>query len=209
MTHDFTSPSNARGKGPRDAYLEDFLANAQLRLERGKHWRMHEHDRDDVASEMTIRVLTKAGDYSTRYTQPEKLAGAMLDQGVIGHQRKQAVQQGRGARFGREAVYFDDLAHDPTGSWDHDTVGEAEVIDEAARLCGMLDAALIGQGVSERDRELLWMVDGYGLKVREAADRMGIRRETANRILTKVREAAKAQAAQWVADGMSYPHRDA
>jgi DNA-directed RNA polymerase specialized sigma24 family protein len=209
MAHDFRSSPNARGKGPRDAYLVDFQNHAKLRLERGKHFRMHKLDRDDIAADMTVRVLLNVDDYRRRYPQPEKLARVMLDQAVVGYQRKQGAQQGRGARFGREAVYFDDLTTDPTSSWDHDSVGEAEVIDEAVRLCGMLDAALIGQGVSARNRELLWLVLGEGITVTEAADRVGVRRETAGRILKKVVAAAKAQAAQWKADGISYPHRDA
>lgn len=209
MAHDFTSPSNARGKGPRDAYLEAFLDHAKLRLARGKYGRMHEHDRDDIAGRMILRVLPKVDDYRRRYPQPEKLASVMVNQAVIGYLRNDGAQKGLGARLTRKVDALDSLTIDPTASWDHDTVGEADTVAEATDTATMLDAALLGQGVSERDRELLWMVDGYGLKVREAADRMGIRRETANRILTKVREAAKAEVAQWKADGMSYPHRDA
>jgi DNA-directed RNA polymerase specialized sigma24 family protein len=208
MAHDFTSSFDARGKGPRDAYLEEFLTCANLRLKRGKHWRMHEHDRDDVAAAMTIRVLSNIDDYVARYPRPEKLVGVMLDQAVLGHHRKQAVQQGRGARFGREMVYLDGLTDDPTGAWDHDTVGEAETIGEAAEMVSMLEAALIGRGVKDRNLALLRMVDGHGVTVTEAADRLGIRRETASRILKKVREAAKAEVAQWKIDGISYPDRE-
>lgn len=117
MTDDFTSSKNARNRFNGDTYLHEFRQAAATRLARGKHGRIHELDRDDIASRMVVRVLLNLEDYRRRYPKPEKLAAVMLDQAVIGYQRAEGAQRGEGTRGGRKVHHLDDAelpikAHD-------------------------------------------------------------------------------------------------
>lgn len=80
---------------------------------------------------------------------------------------------------------------DPVG----DAVAEA---DEAAWMVGALADRLQW---TDRDRRLVDLVDGRGLTITAAAQRLGIARETANRRLTHLRREARALVASNFAVG--------
>ena len=236
MNDDFTSSYNARKRSSSDLYMEEFHRATVRRLARGKHARIHELDRDDIASRMALRVWLRLDDYRRRYPQPDKLASVMLNQAIIGHLRAEGAQRGAGARGARIVFHLHDPglpvkaqedaprlnADDPyapvrrrrqfrvdlsssitsTPFDGHDDYVDHDALQES---CHLLDAALLGRGVDERGRWLLQRVDGDGRTVTDVAHELGIARETAQRALGKARQAARAAADQWRADGRPLP----
>ena len=75
-----------------------------------------------------------------------------------------------------------------------DPVGDA-VVGALGRY-GTLEVIAAQMGWSARDRQLVHLVDGHGFTITEAARRLGIARETANRRLVQIHRQARQVGAE-------------
>lgn len=107
MTDYFAPNSSGRFVSRRDAYIHVLHQTALQQLRGRKYSHIHQHDANDIASRMVLRVLMNLDDYRQRYPMPEKLASVMVGQMAIGYFRSEGGQRGDGVRRGRLFGHFD------------------------------------------------------------------------------------------------------
>lgn len=184
-THRTTSPFQAR-----DAYAVTFRDTLTRMLRRTAIT----CDIDDIVSREVVSLWSDIDAKMGKFPNPSVYAfvRAQGDRALIGFRRNEQVQRGEGARGGRTVVSIhqqaqrsgekcDDASDLADTLFDH-TSPFANGLDVVAdRLGGdqMLFAALMQ--LTERQRTLLYLVDGHGYSVTAAADALGVARETASR----------------------------
>jgi DNA-directed RNA polymerase specialized sigma24 family protein len=194
---------------PEDLYVHRLWNTAESLARR--NGRTSADEARDVASRIVIKVLPRLEEYRAKYESPEVLAGVMTGHGVVDYRRNQAAQRGEGARL--VPVHTPGSTQAPSDaqilrprrvveSLDIETFIEPAHGSTEAPFVLLLEATEITRAlvttlrdvhqVSHRDLLLLIKVDAYGQKITDAAKDLGLRRETAQRALGRVRTLAQA-----------------
>ncbi len=198
-----------RIEDPTHLYLGDLERHVRRLV--GTSGAIPRADRDDVVQAVLVKAWKRLEHYQQHYPRAAVLARVLVRSVGEDHARGQRVQQGMGARLhcdatggrtvGRRRVALEVridqgewLAHPDvvavTLRLAVDPVGDALADAQAAQwLVGHLADRLRW---SARDRALADLVDGHGLTVTAAAQRLGIARETANRRLVQMHREARA-----------------
>jgi RNA polymerase sigma factor (sigma-70 family) len=175
---------------PQEAYIVAFKDHLTRLLRRSPL----QCDIDDIVSREVLSVWADIDTKMRRFPNPSVYAfvRARGDRALIGFRRNDQAQRGQGARGGRTVLSLHD---DATWRTDRPTAknrADGDVVDRAGEFAGGLDAvadrladdemlfaALMT--LPERQRKVLYLVDGEGYSVSAAADRLGVARETASR----------------------------
>lgn len=118
--------------------------------------------------------------------------------------RPEVDSEGRTRALRQRRHFKPELAESLT-AMDFPSQNDSLDAEAAAQVWPLMEAALLARGVDQRGRWLLEQVDGQGRTVTEAATELNVTRETAQRALGKARQAARAEADQWRADGRAMP----
>ncbi len=182
-----TSPSPRPGAD--DDQARRFLA-AVVRIVARQAARRHGVDAaDDLVQLVAQQFWARRAHYMASYT-PERFANVALRSRAEEHRRTERIQRGQGARLtvgadglrrpGREVVALEryETAGGPLPDPDLDV---ADRVADVAAVRAALDRLPL------RSRRLVLLVDGWGLTVGEAAERVGLSRAYANRELTRIR----------------------
>lgn len=172
-------------------------------------------DRDDIVQAEALTLWRKIDRVMAAYSDPAVYAATRVRHGAIQWDRRQGSQRGQGSRYvtnpdgttspgrvvvsGNVAIGADDGTElfavigpsDPTAV--DDTIVDS--LDGQALLEGCL------LGISEADREVLYLVDGHGMSVTEVALIFGVSRETMSRRVSKLRSLTRRNATMMVAQG--------
>lgn len=190
-----------------------FLADLERhtrRLLRSHRW-VTPCDHDDLVQAVLLKAWQHRDQYGRRYPRTGVLAAVLLRSAREDHARSMRVQQGQGARLvadgeggrrtARERLSLE-VAGDGFTVMPHPLVtsltlrqGLDPVGDTVAHTLDTRSAAHRVQlhlRLTTRDQALVCLVDGLGFSVTEAAARVGVARETANRRIVEIRRAATA-----------------
>jgi RNA polymerase sigma factor (sigma-70 family) len=165
--------------------------------------RRHPHA-EDVAQTESLHVLEQLDRIRDAYPDPVRYARVRARHAAIDHDRRLAVQRSEGARLvddgaggvhrGRSVVSGD--APDPTtGLTPFDRLADLaddDVADRASDREQVSDLLAVLDQLPRRMAMLLVLVDGFGLTVTAAADRLDIERTGAS----KLRRAARRRVAE-------------
>jgi RNA polymerase sigma factor (sigma-70 family) len=165
------------------------------------------HDAFDIAQNLVERVLRSPGAVMAVFPDPLVYASVCARNAGLDFDRTERGQRCEGARLttnaagerGRARTWLSgDRAMSDGDVRLFDTVadGSVDFVDalvESDEAKERLDVCL--RGLSQTERDLLHRVDGHGMYITEVAATVGIRRETLNRRLTRIRAHAKTNAA--------------
>lgn len=171
----------------RDTYICAY--RSELMRLFGNRTRVHGHDVDDIVSYAVELVMEQIDFIVGKYPDPVIFARRQYTNKIHDYRRRIASQRGEGARFSRSIDSYDVMANPdasvPSVIDFSDTVVEEMERDEAmGRLRGVL---------SEKEMEIVMMVDGHDYTVTDVAGHFGVRRETISRKRTAIhRKANKA-----------------
>ena len=171
----------------RDTYICAYRSEL-LRLF-GKRTRVNGHDVDDIVSYAVELVMEQIDFIVGKYPDPVVFARRQYTNKIHDYRRRIASQRGEGARFSRAIDSYDVMANPdasvPSVIDFSDSVVESMERDEAM---GRLREVL-----SDKEMEIVMMVDGHDYTVKEVAGHFGVRRETISRKRTAIhRKANKA-----------------
>ena len=201
-----------------DTYIHQFWhATKRVLLSSYRH-SISLADAEDIASAAVIKVLPRLEDYRARYESPEVLARVMASQRKVDFDRSERVQRGEGAHLITVSEPSDPIA---PSEFSHGTASapprrvparsvcslealtgfdppSQDNIDALVNRChaeelthSLIESLRTIHQISPRDLRLFIKVDGYGLSVKQAAAELGLRRETAQRALGRVRKLAR------------------
>jgi RNA polymerase sigma factor (sigma-70 family) len=169
-------------------------------------------DVDDIAAEVVEQFLARPGEVMARYPDPAHFARAAARRRSIAWDRQQRGQRGAGVRLveapdgtlaPRRTVISGNAPGESGGEVFGGVADERPAVEDVA--VGAVDEAVLLEqclaGMSRTDREVLMLVDGYGFTVKEVADRLGVRRETVSRRLSRTRRQAERSAAVFAPSG--------
>ena len=187
-----STPNNPRRRRPAvdpgEAYIAEFTRRITALLSR----KGLSDDVDDMVGREVLAVWHDIDAKMAAFPDPGFLAHirATADRALIGFLRTEKSQRGEGARGGRSVVSLNRRDADHTSFGIEVTApmvyrpsreGIDQVNDFVERIddIAMMQAALLA--LPQRQRTVLYMVDGQGYTVTEAAHTMGVTRETASR----------------------------
>jgi len=168
----------------RDTYICAYREEL-LRLF-GKRTRVNGHDVDDIVSYAVELVMEQIDFVCGKYPDPVVFARRQYTNKIHDYRRRIASQRGEGARFSRAIDSFDMMSN-PDASvpgvidFSDSVVESMERDEQMGRLREVL---------SDKEMEIVWLVDGHDMTVKDAAKRLGLRRETVSRKRTAIHEKA-------------------
>jgi DNA-directed RNA polymerase specialized sigma24 family protein len=178
-----TTASQRRNSRNRPTnHFDEWVGRArQAAFRRAKGAGRREFDAHDVAQEVAEFALAFGASLTAAYPDPEVFAAARTFHAGVGWDRRNGVQCGAGAAFGRVKVSLD--APRGEGGSVYDTLescGDTEH-DVERRLVGESLRLLVATTLDPRAARWLWDVRGHGLTVSEVARRDGVSRELVSR----------------------------
>lgn len=180
-------------KKPNSTFRDEYIFRFDVALRAGLR-RRREANIDDVAQSEHVVLLSKFGDISSRYLNPEVYAAVRLTAATQNHRRREGKQRGCGTRFamdemgrmtqGRTVISGDAQFGEADGFCLFDGLADhrADPADFVpARLDDrrLLDAALVGS--SSAEVEMMELSYGYEFTDEEMAMKYHVVRETMNR----------------------------
>ena len=168
----------------RDTYICAYREEL-LRLF-GNRTRVYGHDVDDIVSYAVELVMEQIDFIYGKYPDPVVFARRQYTNKIHDYRRRIASQRGEGARFSRAIDSFDMMSN-PDASvpgvidFSDSVVESMERDEQMGRLRDVL---------SDKEMEIVWLVDGHDMTVKDAAKRLGLRRETVSRKRTAIHEKA-------------------
>ena len=150
-------------------------------------------DVDDIASDIVLKLLERLDETMTRYPNPVVYANAVCRNQGIDFLRRQRGQRCEGARGGRKVISGDATAEGSDLCIFDILVDEGPLVDD--EVLGYLGeaylAAEIQLGIPADEWEALRLTDVLGFSDAEAAEILGIARETVNRRKNRARKLCK------------------
>lgn len=184
-----TAPTTTHPAWVVDRYIGEVMAEATRVLVR-KHTAF---DVDDILGEILAKLATRIQDTMDRYPNPVVYARAVCGNQVIDFVRSQHAQRGAGARNRREVLSGDAQLED-SDSTVFDTIAAREDLLED-RVLDRLETAYreaeIALGIPADEWAALRLTDILGYSDAEAAEILGVARETVNRRKNRARQRCK------------------
>jgi RNA polymerase sigma factor (sigma-70 family) len=164
-------------------------------------------DVDDIVQVESERLWKNIGEIMGRYSNPVTYAGARATHAAIQWYRTESAHRGSGSHYSTNddgsissgrAVVSGNTTLGSEGSELFELI-ESGALPVDDIVADTLDgAAVIGlclSGLSDRDRTLVYLVDGCGFTVSEVAAMCDVARETMSRRLSTARNQVRANAA--------------
>ena len=164
---------------PTDAYVVEFQRRlAALLASRFRH------DADDIAQHEAERLCRRVGEIMAAYPSATVYANVRAGHATQDHLKRAAVQRGEGARGGRSVISGDAVVDADSGVSLFDVHQPAGLALEEEVIMRAESERLVRQAMLRLPADqarVIALVDGLGYSVTEAADSLGIARETASR----------------------------
>lgn len=182
MTHTGPLLQARRARRSAETAAQQWVFEFTRHLSRALVGTCRVYDLGDIVDSEAVRVLERIDVVMSHWT-PARYAAVRASGGraTIDHARREAAQRGEGARHERTVTQLD------APRFDDDPTTIAESITDGVEPSGtivdrdLLQRALLG--ISADERRLVGLVHLVGLSVTEAANEIGIARETASRRL--------------------------
>ncbi|NBV74105.1 MAG: sigma-70 family RNA polymerase sigma factor [Actinobacteria bacterium] len=169
-----------------ERYIGEVMAEATRVLVR-KHAAF---DVDDILGEILAKLATRIADTMDRYPNPVVYAHAVCGNQAIDFVRAQNAQRGAGARNRRKVVSGDAQLEDSDSTVFDGLVAREELLEDRVldRLETAYREAEIALGIPSDEWEALRLTDMLGYSDAQAAEILGIARETVNRRKNRARK---------------------
>lgn len=179
-----------RARRSADQHVVAWIAEFQRSMSRRLRGTASFDVLDDVIGREVLKAIEHFGHISEHWTPGRyarhRAAGARA---VVDLLRTDAAQRGEGARRTRTVAALDGAIASVLGGDDeltlHDVYGTDDQGFFTVETRDLLAGALLG--LTARQRQVVYLVDGVGHAVTDAAERLGITRETASRALSVAR----------------------
>lgn len=169
----------------RDEYAEWLRIARELAYGRARAAGRSDADASDVSQQVVEYALRHGRAIMTAYPNPRLFAAVRTGHAGVAWARREGVQCGQGAVFGRakETLHAElgdgQTLADTLASYD-DTAEAAvqHLRDDAVRLA-------VATSLDTRTARWVWDVKGYGMTVADVARRDGVTRETVSRVVNR------------------------
>lgn len=180
------APATTRPAWEVDRYVGEVMAEAHRILARTRS----PFDADDIVGEVMAKLASRIDRTMDRYPNPVVYARAVCANQLIDFVRAQHVQRGEGARNRRKVISGDVQLPDSDSTifdtvMSHDELIEDQVLDGLDEAYRQAELAL---GIPADQWEALRLTDMLGYSDAEAAEILGIARETVNRRKNRARK---------------------